>query len=60
MSNIEFRRYGVTIDHFMILREIFVSCMNDFFVDVEKSADQPSMRDYTIEDLLSVVAKMKG
>lgn len=41
MSNIEFGRCGVTIDHFMILRAIFVCCMNDFFVDVEKSADQP-------------------
>ena len=60
MSNIEFGRCGVTIDHFMILRAIFVCCMNDFFVDVEKSAYQPSKRGYTIEDLLSVVAKIKG
>lgn len=60
MSNIEFGRCGVSIDHFMILRAIFLCFMNDFFVAVEKSAYQPSKSGYTIEDLLSVVAKIKG
>lgn len=60
MSNIESGRCGVTIDHLIILREIFACSMNDFFVDIEKSADKSSRRGYTVEDLLNIVAKIKG
>ena len=60
MSNIESGRCGVTIDHLIILREIFACSMNDFFVDMEKSAYESSKRGYTVEDLLNIVAKIKG
>ena len=60
LSNIESGRCGVTIDHLIILREIFACSMNDFFVDIEKSADKSSRRGYTVEDLLNIVAKIKG
>ena len=60
MSNIESGRCGVTIDHLIILREIFACSMNDFFVDIEKSAYESSKRGYTVEDLLNIVAKIKG
>lgn len=60
MSNIESGRCGVTIDHLIILREIFACSMNDFFVDIKKSAYQSSRRGYTVEDLLNIVAKIKG
>lgn len=60
MSNIESGRCGVTIDNFIILREIFACSMNDFFVDIEKSAYESSKRGYTVEDLLNIVAKIKG
>ncbi|WP_419084706.1 helix-turn-helix domain-containing protein [Phascolarctobacterium succinatutens] len=60
MSNIESVRCGVTIDHLIILREIFACSMNDFFVDIEKSAYESSKRGYTVEDLLNIVAKIKG
>ena len=33
---------------------------NDFFVYMEKSADKSSKRGYTVEDLLNIVAKIKG
>lgn len=60
LSNIESGRCGVTIDHLIILREIFACSMNDFFVDIEKSADKSSRRGYTVEDLFKIVAKLKG
>ena len=60
MSNIESGRCAVTIDHLIILREIFDCSMNDFFVDIEKSADKSSKRGYTVEDLFKIVAKLKG
>ena len=60
MSNIESGRCGVTIDHLIILREIFACSMNDFFVDIEKSADKSSNKGYTVEDLFKIVAKLKG
>ena len=60
MSNIESGRCAVTIDHLVILREIFACSMNDFFVDLEKSAYESSKRGYTVEDLLNIVAKIKG
>lgn len=60
MSNIESGRCAVTIDNFIILREIFACSMNDFFVDIETSADKSSKRGYTVEDLLNIVAKIKG
>ena len=60
MSNIESGRCAVTIDHLIILREIFACSMNDFFVDIEKSAYESSKRGYTVEDLLNIVAKIKG
>ena len=60
MSNIESGRCAVTIDHLIILREIFACSMNDFFVDMEKSAYESSKRGYTVEDLLNIVAKIKG
>lgn len=60
MSNIESGRCAVTIDHLIILREIFACSMNDFFVDIEKSADKSSNKGYTVEDLLNIVAKIKG
>lgn len=60
MSNIESGRCGVTIDHLIILREIFACSMNDFFVDIEKSADKSSNKGYSVEDLFKIVAKLKG
>ena len=60
MSNIESGRCAVTIDHLIILREIFACSMNDFFVDIEKSADKSSNKGYTVEDLFKIVAKLKG
>ncbi|WP_440444598.1 helix-turn-helix domain-containing protein [Phascolarctobacterium sp.] len=60
MSNIESGRCAVTIDHLILLREIFACSMNDFFVDIEKSAYESSKRGYTVEDLLNIVAKIKG
>ena len=60
LSNIESGRCGVTIDHLIILREIFACSMNDFFVDIEKSADKSSNKGYTVEDLFKIVAKLKG
>lgn len=60
MSNIESGRCGVTIDHLIILREIFACSMSDFFVDIEKSADKSSNKGYTVEDLFKIVAKLKG
>ena len=60
MSNIESGRCAVTIDHLIILREIFACSMNDFFVDMEKSADKSSNKGYTVEDLFKIVAKLKG
>ena len=59
MSNIESGRCGVTIDHLIILREIFACSMNDFFVDIEKSRSKPPAA-YSVEDLLNIVAKLKG
>lgn len=59
-SNIESGRCGVTIDHLFTLQEIFACSMNDFFVDIEKSAYESSKRGYTVEDLLNIVAKIKG
>lgn len=60
MSNIESGRCAVTIDHLIILREIFACSMNDFFVDIEKSADKSSNKGYSVEDLFKIVAKLKG
>ena len=60
MSNIESGRCAVTIDHLIILREIFACSMNDFFVDMEKSAYESSKRGYTVEDLFKIVARIKG
>lgn len=60
MSNFESGRCGVTIDHLFTLQEIFACSMNDFFVDIETSADKSSKRGYTVEDLLNIVAKIKG
>ena len=60
MSNIESGRCAVTIDHLIIMREIFACSMNDFFVDIEKSADKSSNKGYSVEDLLNIVAKIKG
>ena len=60
MSNIESGRCGVTIDHLILLQEIFACCMSDFFVDIEKSADKSSNKGYTVEDLFKIVAKIKG
>lgn len=60
MSNIESGRCAVTIDHLILLREIFACSMNDFFVDIEKSADKSSNKGYTVEDLFKIVAKLKG
>ena len=60
MSNIESGRCAFTIDHLIILREIFACSMNDFFVDIEKSADKSSNKGYTVEDLFKIVAKLKG
>lgn len=60
MSNIESWRCAVTIDHLIILREIFACSMNDFFVDIEKSADKSSNKGYSVEDLFKIVAKLKG
>ena len=60
MSNIESGRCGVTIEHLFTLQEIFACSMNDFFVDIEKSAYESSKRGYTVEDLLNIVAKIKG
>lgn len=60
MSNIESGRCTVTIDHLIILREIFACSMNDFFVDIEKSADKSSNKGYSVEDLFKIVAKLKG
>lgn len=60
MSNIESGRCGVTIDHLIILREIFACSMNDFFVDIEKSGDKFSNKGYSVEDLFKIVAKLKG
>lgn len=34
--------------------------MNDFFVDIEKSVNNSSNKGYTVEDLLNIVAKIKG
>lgn len=60
MSNIESGRCAVTIDHLILLREIFACSMNDFFVDIEKSADKSSNKCYSVEDLFKIVAKLKG
>lgn len=60
MPNIESGRCGVTIDHLILLQEIFACCMSDFFVDIEKSADKSSNKGYTVEDLFKIVAKIKG
>lgn len=60
MSNIESGRCAVTIDHLIILREIFACSMNDFFVDIEKSGDKFSDKGYSVEDLFKIVAKLKG
>lgn len=60
MSNIESGRCGVTIDHLIILQEIFACSMNDFFVDIEKSANNSSNKGYTVEDLFKIVARIKG
>ena len=60
MSNIESGRCGVTIDHLILLQEIFACCMSDFFVDIEKSADKSSNKGYTVEDLFKIVAKLIG
>lgn len=60
MSNIESGRSGVNIEHLFTLQEIFACSMNDFFVDIEKSAYESSKRGYTVEDLLNIVAKIKG
>ena len=60
MSNIESGRCAVTIDHLIILREILACSMNDFFVDIEKSADKSSNKGYSVEDLFKIVAKLKG
>ena len=60
MSNIESGRCAVTIDHLIFLREIFACSMNDFFVDIEKSANKSSNKGYTVEDLFKIVAKLKG
>ena len=60
MSNIESGRCAVTIDHLIILREIFACSMNDFFVDMEKSANNSSNKGYTVEDLFKIVARIKG
>ena len=59
MSNIESGRCAVTIDHLIILREILACSMNDFFVDIEKSRSKPPAA-YSVEDLLNIVAKIKG
>ena len=59
MSNIESGRCGVTIDHLFTLQEIFACCMSDFFVDIEKSRSKPPAA-YSVEDLLKIVAKIKG
>lgn len=60
LSNIESGRCGVTIEHLFTLQEIFACSMNDFFVDIEKSADKSSNKGYTVEDLFKIVAKLKG
>lgn len=60
MSNIESGRSGVNIEHLFTLQEIFACSMNDFFVDIEKSADKSSNKGYTVEDLFKIVAKLKG